>query len=704
MELTDPTPEELKTHLAGKSGVSEPTRDEYTRHMRDRGPLTRAWDRVTEKDIKKDPQSLSGDKWEYVPREVPIIAGSLAGMWAGSKLPGPAGAVGSIAGGAIGAGAGAVVPEGVMEGLEYIGFLPEGYREEHGLSNEELKTIAMGEALVDVILGGGFAGVGMARRVGARVLTGMGRAETAIADQLAEHGVDLAPHVAGGSKVSRMFTSVMGRFPIIGAPFIRQATKTSEQFGKVLDELPRGMGELLRHSRLSEILLDRALKTVRGVGASFNRRYTKLFKEADELGVHVAPKHMFREVDKALKEISDATPVPLKEGVEQAPSASHQAVLDFVEKHLSGFSQRFDEGRAVQWIPLGQFDGLIKTIDDEISRLSGERGNAHAVSMLRRVRVAALGDVHENLVAADRAAAKEIGASLRALDSEFSEVQKLFFESATAVKFATVHKYGLRGVGFDRQTSTHAQKLYKIIMDLEVPATIDELGRLVGRHVMSDVGAVAMEDVLRKSADDLMATGGKAYNLGRIRKAMGLDSKTSSRYQTFEKILSRSGGLNIKEVGKILDGAERFLSTEIPNVSTFIARRAQIGGMRGAVRAFSPRVTGSGVLGHALGVLLTIGGGNMVARMMTDPMAAQSLRRVASKTVARSQQKATVVRLTRQAIDYAVNHERIDVEMGNELREWLNEDVVGMLEAINPIGPETTKSIGKAVRQIGGKD
>lgn len=655
---------ELTVDERQQVGAARPlTRDEFARFSRGKSLSDRVISRMLGTDIQEDP--VSG-------RIAPTTAGAITGAMLGARLPiapGPLGAVinpvtGALVGGAIGVAAGAISPELTMEAGEALGFLPPGTRRKHGLSNEELRTLAEGEALIDLTLGGAMTGLGLARRGAARVLGGVGKEATELADTAARMGVEIPPQMTGASKFSRFFTAVFGRFPLIGGPLRKTGERASRQIEKVLTELPERIGPVFSHSTIGERILRNAQTMVKLIGRRFDKKYTALFNEAADLDVRVNPKAILEKADEILKQISEQTPPTAKEVIsgtgkkEGGAGAALDRVKDFIETEIKSLTSVLDDGTRVRpRLTLREMDGLLSKVDQEISSLEpGQK--KFAAALLQRLKIAGQKDAIENL---SGEGAEAIGRRMRDLDQEFSRTMSALFETSTAQRFERVQRRGLRGMTATKATRTPTDQLSRIIVDLKSPQAIEELSRLVSKRTMRDIASASLDDVLSRGFKTA-ADGTTVFDPRPVIRELGLDRKASDAFKTMEKLLQKVGGTSIKDVESVLVAAKAIGEMEVPNMSTFIARRATIGGLGSVKRGLAPNAIG-GVIGFAL----TVGGTRAVSKMLADPLAAQSLKIVLSKTVVRSQRRASFLRLTRAVIVSARDENVINIDTAKAL-------------------------------------
>lgn len=636
MPLRDLTPEEL----GQIQPLRDMTRDERAQFARQQPVQTRIKQRIFGEDVE-DPNRF---------RLAPVAAGAITGAMAGSKVPiapGPLGLVvnpitGTLVLGAAGAAGGAVAPEFTMEAGEFLGLLPKGTRERFGLSNEELRTVMENEALVEFALGSAFTGAGLVRRGAARVMNLAGKESTQLADIAKTQGIDLPGFMAGGSIFSRSFTAVFGRFPLLGSALRKTGEAASKQIEPLLQGLPERVAPVFSSSTVGRRLLRNAKTTVRIVGKKFDEQYTKLWADAEAADVKTIPRNAALKAGEITQRILKSSARTL-EGERLAPSPGSQAVLTFLGENISPLVNRTEGVTEFSRMTLKQADGLVSKIDEAIAALEPSQKKFGA-SQLLQLKAALQKDVYENLAGPG---AQEIAGRLRALDSDFSTTMRTLFETATAQKFARVERRGLRGMSRMEATSTPADRLADIILDLRAPQVVDEMSRIVSNRGMREITSNTLDRILDKGWKS-GPNGTHIFDPNPVMKELGIGSRTSDKFKTISSLLSKSGGLSIKEVESVLKSAKAISETEIPNMSTFIARRVTIGGMRAAHPSRLLNLTGD-----VTGMILTLTGIRGLGKMLADPLAARSFRKVLSPTVARSQRRASAIRLGRMAVDLA---------------------------------------------------
>lgn len=596
-------------------------------------------------------------------------AGSIAGMsimgaTAGARtpmLPGPAGAVvnpitGALAGGAAGAVAGVFAPETGLEIAEKLGLVPEGTRAKKGLSFEELKAVAEAEALLDIYIGGAFQAGAQLARQGVRAAAGIGRAETEMASKSSQAGITLPAFMAGGGGPARFFSTVFGRFPIVSTPLRREGQKAIEATERTIRDLPTRIAPLFSETDIGRHIYDNATTLSKKISAEFDHKYTDLFDEADRLGVRVTPRNTLAKADEILEKIARETPPSLTG--EPTPPKVTAAVKSFIEKEILSLRVRDPAVTATARMSLRQLDGLMSKADQELAAL--EPGQKRfAVALISQLKTAMQADAVTNV---SGPGAADIGKRLRALDDEFSNTMSTLFETATAKRFGTVRRQGLRGIAIDETTRTPIDQLARTVVDLRSPQAIDELSRLVTPDTMKEIASRAVKDIF-DSAQVRTADGNLLFRPAEAAKRLGLAmdvgpkgkgiqfiEEEKGKLEAVEKLL-RHSGLSVGDLKVVLNAAERIASTPLPDVSTFIARRATLGGAKAIRSALPGLAAGSSVLEGLVGLVMFAGGGRAVSRMLTDPLAAQHFKAVIGKTARRADKKASAGRALKGVLE-----------------------------------------------------
>ena len=113
-----------------------------------------------------------------------------------------------------------------------------------------------------------------------------------------------------------------------------------------------------------------------------------------------------------------------------------------------------------------------------------------------------------------------------------------------------------------------------------------------------------MQRIAATTIDDAIVAAGKGgrFNADSFAKRLGLDNLESPRAKSLAKMLEHSNNpLTVRELADFTEAARVISDLEIPNVSTFIARRATIGGVRAILSGIIPGLALSGAVAWGVG-------------------------------------------------------------------------------------------------------
>ncbi len=617
-------------------------------------------------------------------RMTSIMAGATIGAIAGSKvptLPGPAGLVinpitGTLVFGGLGAIAGAAFPEGTLELGEAIGVLPTGTRKEAGLSPEDLRTVAEGEALLELATGGGFTALRTVGRVTSRVLTGTTKAGVAAAEAAARQNIALMPVQVGNGIIARGYVAVMGRFPWIGSAIVKRGQAAEDALQKAITSAPARVAPIAGWSEISEAIFKDAGEFMSFTSTRFRKLYDDVFERADELGVSVIPQATIDKANEVMQKLAARTPITAAEAVggraaEGKPGAALVAVQEFIKDEILPLSATLETGvRVTAKQSLKMMDGLISKIDQKIASLEPSE-RRFAASLFKQIRQAAQLDMVTNVRGMNGG---EITRALKAIDQDFSHTMSEIFETATAKKFGSVKRGGLRSVGFDKATRIPVDQLARMVVKLDSPQAMRELSRLVTPETFQRITAKVMDDAVQGAMSG--AGGGSVlFDLEKFAKHLGLDAATANKRKAISEMLEASGSpFKIKDLEELIETARTISSVEIPNVSTFLARKATIGGLRGLINGLVPGLalaggaTGAAALGGPiLGMAVFLGGGKLVSAIISNPDSARALMSVIGKEASRLRGREAMIRALRLGMATLKEQEIITDERHDQL-------------------------------------
>ena len=209
----------------------------------------------------------------------------------------------------------------------------------------------------------------------------------------------------------------------------------------------------------------------------------------------------------------------------------------------------------------------------------------------------------------------------------------LLFNSSAAKKFEGVSKFGFT-LRLAEQGPKAADDLFATAFDANHPSAIRAFKNIVGPDVFNQTTRRFLQDAFEDSVEKGTKEGIDQINFKKFRSILGLNDKAGNRYQSLKEMMpgaspTTGGGraTTATDVGKfdparfdatvrpggaipgaVMEGVESSTAKlptvsdletwvnmvedvfkyGVPDISTFIARRAQISGLRGAIKAFMP--------------------------------------------------------------------------------------------------------------------
>jgi hypothetical protein len=301
--------------------------------------------------------------------------GAAVGSLAGPVGAGVGAAVGGLVGGFGGSMAGTAAPEASMEIGEFLGILPKGTREAFALSNEDLKTVLHGEALLDMATGGGVIAARAFGRTAIRTMTGVGKKERMLADEAGAKNINLLPVHVGTRTIPRGFVAVLGKFPIVAKPIRTRMMQTEEAYRTAFENLPADIAPLATLDTISNKIMTESSGTWRKVSDYFGSQYEQVFKRADAAGAKVLPEDTATKVLEITNWIKKTTPAAAVKGNKVRPGEDLRELSNFLNASVRPIFKATKAGvKGVAPQTFEQMDQLLSAIDTQIGEFGKRAG------------------------------------------------------------------------------------------------------------------------------------------------------------------------------------------------------------------------------------------------------------------------------------------------------------------------------------------
>ncbi len=554
------------------------------------------------------------------------LSGALLGTYLGSRVPGPPLVKGAaaVAGSAVGTAVGAASPEIVLDALESMGYLKPGTREKMGLSDQNLKTVMEGEALLDLYTAGGLSAARLGARGISNIMTGANRATRAMAEAASREGIAMLPVQVGQRTFARGFVSVMGHFPLIAGAIRRNADRSVDRIANMFQGIPARLGPLSTFDDVSARILREANQTAETIATQYEARANQLFHRADMNFVQVRPVNVRAATDNILAQMRRATPVGTA-GEPLAVTKNMSDLRQFLIRQTAGMSQ----GTEIADQSLRQMDTVLKSIDERMAKYA-QGGDTQAMQWLEQLRNGVQMDMVNNVISRRggplSVAQQGIVREFRQLDEDMTRQVNELFSNATAHRMGARVSPTIRSARFmDDLNFRQMDDLAQVLVRGGSPQMVDELGRIVSRDAMQRLASATFNDAVQKAVENVPR--GTRLDVEILSKELGLDAPGSLKFQQTERLLQHSGGLTMDQLQTMVGIATRASEAEIPNVSSFIARRAVLTGVGNIIPGMAA-LSGSGMAGGPIGFITLYGGSRLLAGIISNPMSARALSRV----------------------------------------------------------------------------
>lgn len=649
----------------------------------DQSNLGRAWRRMFGTDVD-DPL-----QWT---RTGTTLTGAVGGGSIGAGLPGPpiVRAAGAMVGGFIGGVAGAAAPEITLQTLEDLGFLKPGTRKRMGLSDADLEQVIEGEALLDIYTMGGVSAVRGAARGITNVITGSSAATKAMAEAGTREGIALMPVQVGNSQFARSFVSVMGHFPLIAGPLRRQGEPAVQRIAAMFNGIPERLAPLSTFDDLSGAIMRDAQATTTAIATHYDGQINALLTQAGRQQLVARPvttdtvtKGVLAEIDRLTPKAADGSNLPIPRELAQ--------VRNFLQQTTSRF---YDQAGQVADQNLRQLDTMMTMLNHQAAR-SAESGSTQAVQWIDRVRQALQSDMVTHVLQKSgngylptSPAARQFMADFRQVDADMTQTVNELFANATASKVGITISPNQRAARFMADQQGRVDNIAKVIADSGSPDAIVELNRLASRDTMQRFGSAYLNQAI--TAGNTERAGNVIFDVDKFAANLGLNDRQGLKYAQTQRVLQATNGLNMDQLENFVSMARAADRVTLPNVSSFVARRAVFEGLPAVVKTFVPGAAimgGSAYAGGLTGLVTIYGGSRLISSMISNPISARALTAVMDTEASNVVRRAAMMRAVVSA-------------SGNLVRDgWKELDIRNMLSNINASFTEFDKQVKQEQRK-----
>lgn len=608
-------------------------------------------------------------------------------------------AIGTAAGVVGGTALASVLPETRLEIAEFFGLIPEGTRARTALSGEQLARVVEGEAYLFGIFGAFSSLSRLSARGATNFLAGLTDESKRLAEIAAKgYKVDTLPAQVGEGTFAPNTLNVLGRMPFIGSPARKQFLRTHAEMYKAAVDLPPRIAPLMSSSELSQKIYKEYRELYDNFTKAKNAEYDRIFLAAerarvviDPIGSNAAVKIALKDINKnqarrvVKKKPSVDTPPSIEtvsigdDVLEQADVGAVAPVAKDTTKKVKTPPPRADQivksflnnnMKNLADLSLAQADKTVDKINQIIS-IAYKEGDAvgNAVhAQLAPIKEALKSDVLHNVISktGDDAAAEQIAKDLAIQDAKFSSELMRLFETSVAKRTGQVVTGGIKGpkLASEAATQTNVDQLLGILVNIDSPGAMKEFLEVMPKETVNEVAARflgdAIDDAFLQNADGTFTFNANVLNefLGITKTAVG----DTSRREAIDLLFSKSN-IPVSSVRDMAKVTELVVQGKVPDVSTYLARRATLGGPSSLAKILTFGAVGAG--SFSFGLMYTLAGfygARQFVSMLTNPVNARFLKDVLSEEVSLVAKKTAYLELVRGALNLAVTGGREGID------------------------------------------
>lgn len=487
--------------------------------------------------------------------------GALAGAQRGMQVGRVAGLPGAVTGGILGAmfgraGLGAARGEPLREQIPEVG--RAGIEEAGALVTGE----AIGRLAVPAVRG---------LRAGAQRLFGINQSAD-LARSAQQMGIPLGVADLTRRGSIRGFQKVIGVFPFVAGPLRKAAER---RFVKIEEAREKLLNEIAPTVTLSEVgvnIADAARQSSKEFRTVSSTLYDDFFKTAKEMGnPEIVPTTPVKNV---IDEVEELRALPRLVTGEKL-TVTQNEMMRFVNQlrdlpeFISPAEMRGVQQEINRLARIGRKEGFdLKTLQD----LKGSIESSFAQMNIEDVAGQELAD---KLARANQFFAESMAPGGR-------------FKTPTARRIERAEPSIFQRQG-QRVPTLNEDQLARAVFRTDSADAIRDLRKIVGEDVVRSSTRAHLDDALVGARAPVEVGGfqiGETFDPAKFERALGLTGRTKASVEALDEMLKGSF-VTRKQITDLIDIMKTSGLQDIPDPSTFVARRAVLGGAKSAARALA---------------------------------------------------------------------------------------------------------------------
>ena len=413
------------------------------------------------------------------------------------------------------------------------------------------------------------------------------------------------------SALAKGYIKVAGIFPFVGKSFINQTGKTRTSLEKYNDDI---LNTLAPNATIANLGVD-VFNAAKNTYKSFRSLSAKHYDKFKNLAGGLKNNNIIQlgNIKNYVREIKQNTPTynigGKKPKIIQANTGD--PVLSFLEKiaKIKGSINPLQYRNLQKEINKLMNKGVVEGWD--IKRLSDAKAALEKdFSVLL---------MPSNLSNADQIAFKAVAEAHKNANNFYSKGIKLF-DQPVAKSFKRIDK-NIFKAGFEKGGILNADELLPKILNLNSPQSLKDLEKLIGPKLFKITAKNWLDDVWKGASQSRLNLPAKdanvlTYDPTKIATVLGITGKNQKAREESVKYLAKQAGVNYYRLKDFLKVSRNYDGVNIPDVSTFIQRRALLGGIKSltTIAGIGSIFTGGGQL-----FLLGLVSGKYGTRLLSSP-------------------------------------------------------------------------------------
>ena len=406
-----------------------------------------------------------------------------------------------------------------------------------------------------------------------------------------------------GNRVAKGYGRVIGIFPYVGSPIKKQLETKAKLLNKYADDTLNSFAPNITLTNLGVDMVEASKSTYGNFRRISNFFYDDFYKTAGTIKAPIVPTKNFQNDLKRYVNLVD-------EGVLQVNkkninSPQKDSIYNYAKsllkidptininqyKSLIKDMQVFAKQSSKEGYDLKVITGFKGALEKDLSLLGNQKYLDSFKKVLNPNQMKAIRDklLFANKVYINGLENSIITSSMRKEAAKSGvklteTVGKKTFQSPTAKKFERVDK-NIFSAGFDKPGSINADQIGEMLLKNRAnltPQVLTDLESLVGKKAYKKFTRSFFEKSYQGSlvSSKEGSINGLVFDPSKFERALGLN--TTQGREILEKMLQGSK-LNIQKIDDFFAIAKNHVGLNIPDVSSFVARRATLGGVRSLV-------------------------------------------------------------------------------------------------------------------------